>query len=339
MSFRSVVLASSVMFLASATTAYSADYTLRLAHYLPPTHNIAANILPGWAERIHEQSDGRIEIEIFPAGQLLGVTEIYDGVRAGVADIGWGMPGATPGRFPAISVFELPFIFEKSEHSSQVLMEMFDEGHMDDEFQGVEVLYLHTHHAGGIHTKTPVRQKEDLEGLRIRFPSMAVRMMLDRLGAEPVGVPAPQAYESLERGVLDGISFPFDALQGLRLGEQVNYHVDFPMYTLTFYLVMNERSLAQLPEDLQQVIHDNSGMDEAIAIGRSWDESELSGIEFVKGLGNEIIQLSAEEEQRWIDTVMPGVEAFLEETEEEGVPAFEMYERAQNRAAELAEMD
>src|SRR5690554_2152207 len=168
-------------------------HELRLAHYLPPMHNMAAKVLPEWAERIEKASDGRLKITIYPAGQLLAVNEIFDGVRGGVADIGWSMPGATSGRFPAMSIMELPFIFKRAEHASQVVMEAFEKGYMDKEFEGVKVLYLHTHHAGIVNTKDEVRDLEGLKGKRIRFPSPPVRSLLTSLGADPVGVPAPQA--------------------------------------------------------------------------------------------------------------------------------------------------
>ena len=333
---RTLGLALGVAMGLGALPAQAQEFTFRLAHYLPPMHNMAANVLPGWAERINEQSDGRIQIEIYPAGQLLQVDEIFDGVQAGVADIGWSMPGATPGRFPVMSVLELPFLFTDAETASQVLMEFYEAGQMDAEFEGVKVLYLHTHAAGSLNTIPRVETLEDMQGLRMRFPSPAARMMLDQLGAQPVGVPAPQAYESLERGVLDGVAFPFDAMQGLRLGEQVNYHIDWPTYVLTFYLVMNENSFNALPEDLQQIIMDNSGMQEAINVGRAWDESEISGRAYVQGLGNEIYTLPDEEAQRWVDAVMPGIDAFLDETAAQGIPAREIYENAAARAQELA---
>lgn len=320
----------------SAGAAQAAEFTLRLAHYLPPMHNMAANVLPDWANRIREQSGGRLEIEIFPAGQLLQVDEILDGVQAGVADIGWSMPGATPGRFPVMSVLELPFIFTNAADASRVVMEAFENGDLDAEFQGVRVLYLHTHSPGVISTRERIETLEQLAGQRIRFPSPAARMMLEHLGAQPVGVPAPQAYESLERGVLNGVAFPYDAMQGLRLGEQVRYHIDFPSYLLTFYLVMNNNSFDRLPADLQQVILDNSGMAEAIAVGQSWDDSDARARDYVAGLGNESYALSEAEAQRWIAAVMPGINAFIDQTEAQGVPARRIHDWARARAAELA---
>lgn len=310
-------------------------HELRLAHYLPPMHNMAAKILPEWAERIEKASDGRLKITIYPAGQLLAVNEIFDGVRGGVADIGWSMPGATPGRFPAMSIMELPFIFKRAENASQVVMEAFEKGYMDKEFEGVKVLYLHTHHAGIVNTKDEVRDLEGLKGKRIRFPSPPVRSLLSSLGADPVGVPAPQAYESLERGVLDGVAFPYDAMKGLRLGELVSYHIDFPMYVLTFYLIMNEAKYNSLPQDLQMIIDDNSGMKEAIAVGRAWDVSEDEGRAYVKERGNVFITLTPEQQKLWRERAVPVIDAGIQEADKAGLPGKEIYDMAVRRAAEL----
>jgi len=99
---------------------------------------------------------------------------------------------------------------------------------------------------------------------------------------------------------------------------------------------MNQGAFDRLPEDLQKVIMDNSGMDEAVAVGQSWDESDARAREYVAGLGNESYALSDDEHQRWIEAVMPGIDAFLAETQAQGVPAREIYERARARAEELA---
>jgi len=310
-------------------------HELRLAHYLPPMHNMAANVLPNWAKRLEAASNGRLKITIYPAEQLLGVGEIFDGVRAGVADLGWGMPGATPGRFPGMSLMELPFIFTRADQASRVVMEAHEKGWLDKEFRGVKVLYLHTHHAGILSTKEPVHDLQGLKGKRIRFPSPPVRSLLHALGADPVGVPLPQAYESLERGVLDGVAFPFDAMQGIRLGELVKYHIDFPMYVLTFYLVMNQQKFNSLPVNLQQIIMAHSGMEEAVAVGRAWDESEARSKQFVQEQGNHIVTLSPEQQNLWRERAQTIIETGIAEANKAGLPGREMYETVLRRAAQL----
>ena len=54
---------------------------------------------------------GRLRIDIFPSMQLGGApAALFDQVRDGEADIVWGMPSLTPGRYPKIETFELPFV-------------------------------------------------------------------------------------------------------------------------------------------------------------------------------------------------------------------------------------
>ena len=109
------------------------------------------------------------------------------------------------------------------------------------------------------------------------------------------GVPAPQAYESLETGTLDGVAFPYDAMRGFRLAEQLTYHTEVPLYTLTFYLVMNKQVFDSLPEELQQVLLDNSGMEEALRVAASWQEEEELGRAFSLEQNGQIIEVPREE--------------------------------------------
>lgn len=329
------LLALALSVAAVGSVAEAAEYEFRLAHYLPPTHNQSANVLADWIARIEDQSDGRISIEQFPAGQLLGIQDIFDGVQNGVAELGWGLPAVQASRFPRTQLLELPFTFRSAEQASRVAQTLADEGLLADEFEGVRLLVLHTHAPGQIHLRQvgPL-VPQALTGLRIRFASPGVRAMLAAFGAEPVGVPAPQVYENLEQGVLDGVTFPYEAMKGLRLGEQVRYHVELGLYVLPFYLIMNETAFDGLPEDLQQVILDNSGLEEAMRVGRSWDEEDARGRAYVQGLGNTIVELTADQRQAWVDAVQPAVGEILAAAEGEGADARTIRSRIVELAAQ-----
>ena len=91
--------------------ARAAEVTLKLAHFLPPVAPAHAKLLKPWAEQVEAASDGRISIRIYPSMQLGGTPpQLFDQVRDGVADIVWTLPGYTPGRFPRLETFELPFL-------------------------------------------------------------------------------------------------------------------------------------------------------------------------------------------------------------------------------------
>lgn len=315
--------------------ALGAEFTLKLAHYLPPTHNHAANLLPNWAKRIEERSEGRIAIEPYPSGQLLNIENIFDGVRGGVADIGWGLAAANTGRFPRLAIAELPFQFSSAQSATRAVMAMHERGRFDDEFRGVRVLYLHAHGPGAIHTRdAPIRRPEDLTGLRIRFASPLVRDLLQSYGARPVGVPAPQVYENLEKGVIDGVTFPYEAMTGLRLGEQVSHHSDLDLYVLVFYLVMNERTFERLPEDLRRIILDTSGMTEALRVAVAWDAEDARARAELLSLGHEIVTPTPVERAAWEAAAQPVIDAYLDTIKADGIDGRALYDELRGLAVE-----
>ena len=93
----------------------------------------------------------------------------------------------------------------------------------------------------------------------MRVPSKTFAKMLTKLGATPVRVPAPGAYEALQRGVLDGTPFPFAAVSSFRLGDVTKYHAEVNIGNASFGLLMNEKKYNSLPDDLKKVIDANSG--------------------------------------------------------------------------------
>ena len=106
-----------------AGPASAAEVNLKFAHFYPPVNHHTGEMVPAWAKRIAEQSKGRIEITQYPSGQLLKAPETFDGLRNGVADIGMVVPGLTPGRFPEISLADLPFTFRTATGASRAMME------------------------------------------------------------------------------------------------------------------------------------------------------------------------------------------------------------------------
>ena len=78
------------------------DVTLRLSHWVPPTHPIDAKSLTPWTEAITAASGGTIKFEIVPAGQLGKPEDHYDLARDGIADVAWLNPGINAGRSTAM---------------------------------------------------------------------------------------------------------------------------------------------------------------------------------------------------------------------------------------------
>ena len=313
----------------AATAVHAQEYTLNMTHHLSPQAIGHRLFLEPWAERIAEASDGRLQIDIFPALQMGGsASDVYSQVRDGVADIGWTLPGYSSGLFPITEVFELPFIAGSATATAPALME-FHDMYLQDEWSEVKVLALHTTAPGGLHTvSTPVRTVDEMEGLRIRAPSAIGLAALEEFGAVPVGMPVPQVYEALQRNVMEGALLPWTIMGPTRLYEVTGYSTDLRILASTFVLFMNKGTFDSLPEDLQQVLEDNSGMELVEQAGVLWDQDEADGRDRAIEAGVEIIEPSEEELAAWHEAAQPVLDSWVADMDARGLPGQEMLDEA-----------
>ena len=320
MDMRPALFASLVLLAAGAQPSAAQDVALTLHHLLSPQSNTHKTFLAPWAKRVEEQSGGRIAIEIYPSMTLGGKPpQLFDQARTGIADIIWTLPGYTAGRFPIVEVFELPFVAGSAEATSQAIMDFHDD-HLLEEFKGVKPLILHAHAPGVIHTRsTPVASIEDLAGLKLRAPSRQINAALGALGAVPVGMPVPEVPEAVSRGVIEGALVPYEVTLALRLPELTRYHTESGLYTAVFLLAMNRDVYDSLPDDLRQVIDDNSGLEAARRAGAIWDANEIEARGIVADGGGHIIVLDTAEEERWRQATQPVIDDWIEAMDEAGL--------------------
>jgi len=326
--------------LALSTTAFAQEVTLRVHQFLPAQATMPAQAIEPWAQKVTDESDGRIKFELYPAMQLGGAPpELYDQAKDGVVDIIWTVLGYTPGRFPKSEVFELPFMIPNGEVGSAAFYNYVQENSAD-EFAGVHVIALHTHGPGLFHSKDPINSLEDLAGMKVRGGSRIISDMLAKLGAEPIGMPVPQTTEALSKGVIDATTVPWEVTPSIRIAELVKNHTGFTsqygLYTQTFGFVMNMDSYNNLPDDLKAVIDANSGLETSRMFGRVMDNGDATGLSIAVNAGNNVVQLDEAETQRWIEAAQPTIDQWFADVEAQGIDGKALYEAA--RAAVAAEM-
>ena len=283
--------------------AHAADVTLRFHQFLPPQATVPSKAIVPWAQKVEKESGGRIKIQHFPSMQLGGkAPELFDQAKNGVADIVWTVLGYTPGRFPKSEVFELPFFSGLAEPASRAFQE-YVEKHSMDEFKDVKLIAVHVHGPGLIHSKDPITRLEDFKGVKVRGGSRIVNIMLEQLGATPVGMPVPAVSEGLSKGVITATTIPWEVTPALKVQQLVKNHTGFAgeqgLYTQTFAVAMNKAAYDKLPADLKKVIDANSGSDTAAMFGRAMDEGDKRGLDMAQKAGNKIHMLDAVETQTW----------------------------------------
>lgn len=328
--------------LLAATGARAQELTLRLHHFLPAVSNAHRHFLMPWAQKIAADSNNRLRVQIFPSMQLGGAPpQLYDQARDGVVDIVWTLPGNTPGRFPRIETFELPFVAHKrASVNVQAVQTLFDR-RMREEYRDTRILCAWGHDAGVVHARREVRRMEDMQGLRLRFPTRQAGEALRALGAAPIGMPVPQIPEALAQGTIDGAVVPWEVVPAIRLHETLRHHTEIAgsptFYIATFVLAMNKARYDGMPAELRAVLDANSGMAAARMAAVPWDQEGPRVEEMVRRRGNAIVELSEEERQRWQRQTQPVVDAWIAAMRERGINGGELLEEARALIAQFGQ--
>lgn len=280
------------------------EIVLKVAHFWPSTALAQKKILEPWCDTIKQQSQGRLVCQIYPAMQLGGTPpQLIQQAMDGIADIVWTLPGYTPGRFPSVEAFELPFMTKQAEGASHALWDYYQQYGKED-FKGVKPLAFNVHDAGYVHNnKHPIKMLADFRGLKMRAPTRMTNKMLAYFGATPVAMPLPALPDALSKGVVDGYVLPWEVIPTMKLNELTRYHSETDpsqpaLYSAVFTIAMNQAKYDSLPADLQKIIDDNSGAGLSAAIGKAWDESAVSARQ-QSVTGSEVYEIPASELSTW----------------------------------------
>jgi TRAP-type C4-dicarboxylate transport system substrate-binding protein len=298
-----IAAGTALAFTLGAGAALAQDVTLRMHQFLPAQANVPKHMLMPWAERVMEESDGRIQIDHYPSMQLGGKPpQLVDQVIDGVADVIWTVAGYTPGRFPQAEVFELPFTMTDAEATSRAYWEFAEKNMFDADFEDLKIIAVWVHGPGLIHSNEPITSVDDLNGVKLRAPTRTTNMMFTALGATPIGMPVPAVPEALSKGVIDATVIPWEVTGSLKVPELVENHTEFgdeALYTTAFIFAMNQDKYAALPDDLKAVIDDNSGADLSAWMGKTMASYDAPEREKAVEMGNNIITLDDGQVAEW----------------------------------------
>lgn len=330
--FSTVAIACSLMGMSSVQ---ASEVNLRFAHFMPQNSWQNEKMFNAWKDAVETQSDNRISVTVFPAQTLGKAPAGYDNAVKGIADISWTVQGYTAGRFPLSQVLELPGLFETGAVGSCAFQKLYNSGVLDKEYEETKVLYVHTHSPGHLHTKDKtVTSLSDMKGLKIRRPTDVIGGLISELGAEPIGMPAPTIYQSVQRGVIDGYMLPWSAVNSFRAYEVSKQHLEFGFYSLAFVTTMNKNTYNKLPDDLKKVIDDNSGMGWAVNAGQGYDDADIVGLEKIKSTGGVINQLSEEEKKEWQAVADKVSASYIAKLDDMGLPGTETFNQVKGYVAE-----
>jgi TRAP-type C4-dicarboxylate transport system substrate-binding protein len=307
----------------SATPAFAQDktITLKISHWVPASHPLQ-KALEDWGASVEKASGGTIKYQVFPAQQLGKAFDHYDMARDGIADVTYVNPGYQPGRFPIIGAGELPFLMSDATGGSEGLDAWYRK-YAAAEMKDVKFCLAFIHSPSSFHTRTKkIVVPEDVKGMKIRPADATIANFVTLLGGTNVQSSAPEVRDIIERGVADGVTFPWGSLVLFGVDKVTKYHMEAPFYVTTFVLAMNKDTYNGMSDAQKKAVDDNCTTEAAGRVGKPWGEFEDAGVGKVKAeSGQEVYSLTSDQLAQWKKAAEPLVKTWADGVKAKGVDA------------------
>ena len=189
---------------AFAVSAYAAEVTKgKFSTDVQPGHPKAVSF-EKFAGLVKERTDGRVDIAVFPSSQLGGEMETADGMRLGSVEMGSITTSVLASWVPEVQIIDLPFLFRDDDHAVKATAWLAERLAAKFEAQGFQLLAFTINGARQPMSTFPIRTPEDVVGKKMRVIQSPLHIALwKEMGANPVPIPAPEIYTSLQTGVVD----------------------------------------------------------------------------------------------------------------------------------------
>ena len=280
-----------------------------------PNGHVQVRLIAPFAERMTKDSNGAIDVKVFPGPTLGAFPVIYDRLLNGVTDMTFGLLGPISSQYPQTMVGSLPFETPNAIVGSRALWNILSAGVIAGEWHAVKPLAMVVFPNAGFHARKPIATLEDVRGLKFSVQSRIAAGAVERLGGAPVTLAVTELYPSLQRGTIDVVTIGWPATSSYKVFEVGSNHLTVPIGSEITYFAMNKDSYAKLPAAGKAAIDKNIGDSFEQIIGGVLDDVDAHESRTIGALpGQSITQLKPDEEARWKARVAPVAEQWASAT-------------------------
>lgn len=307
----------------------SAEQTLRVADSLPVGHFFAEHATKYWMEEVTKATAGKLKFDYYPAEQLGKAKDLLALTQSGVVDVGYVVPSYASDKMPLTAVAELPGSFDTSCAATLAYWGMArDDGILaKQEFEpnGVRVMFTLVLPPYQVFTGSkPINVVDDIKGLKLRTAGGAMDATVRSFGGVPVRMAAPELYESLSRGTVDGALFPYASLLSYDLAGITKYGTtgeNFGSAVLTY--VISEKLWKTFSPEIQEALSE-VGQKTTERVCSMTDDDTARDIEKIRSQGVTFVTFEGED-RKIIDANVSAVnKQWAEQLDKRGKPGTEV---------------
>lgn len=249
-------LAASALLFANGA-AEQKTYKLRASTNLAPAGTVGQG-LKYFTQLVNEKSGGKIVATANYGSELGNQREQVEMCKSGSLEMVVAAPGSGPGAWvPQLQAFEFPYLFKDEAHYQRVLLAM--EAEVSRLVAPHNFIAVGGQNMGFRHMlikSRPVKNPDDMKGLKMRGPNPIYISMFQALGAAGTTTDWNEVYNAIQTGVIDGMEASPDMISSMKFNEVAPYLSKTGHIAACVYYFFNKEWYEKLPADLQKIVMD-----------------------------------------------------------------------------------
>ena len=249
-----------IAFLATPNIASAQEKTILQVGLGDPIDSEMGAIGTRFKEILEARSGGRVEVQLFPSGQLGDETEMIQNVRAGNLDIAVvGIANTVP-FVKKLGILTMPYIFD----------DLYDvvratTGPAHDLLSGYAVNeggfrilgWTYTDYRYLSNSRNPIRNLNDIRGMKFRVPQSAVLLASYKAwGANPIPLSWAETFTALQQGVVDGQCYGYITFLACRFNEVQKYITEVHYTYQLQPMILSQRAYKKMSPELRRLVID-----------------------------------------------------------------------------------
>ncbi|MBA2780051.1 TRAP transporter substrate-binding protein [Billgrantia kenyensis] len=299
----------------------AAEVTLRFGH-LANEQNIWHQAAERFKELVEENSDGRIEVLLYPNEQLGNEMDVINSIQLGTADM--TITGESLQNWaPKAAMMAVPYAFRDAEHLRQAVESEIGEQIEAQIAERANLVPLAWFERGPreLTSNRPIRHPDDLDGIRLRVPNVPLFVSTwEALGARPTPMAFSEVFTALQQNTIQAQENPLSLIESASFNEVQDYVSLTGHVRSWIYVVIGRNRLESMPEELQQIVREAAReMQDYQAELFEQDQQRLE--QALQERGMEFVEVDTE---AFAEKARPAVEAALDDEQ------LELFDAIQN---------
>jgi TRAP-type C4-dicarboxylate transport system substrate-binding protein len=239
------------------TLAAEKSITLKAALF----HPAAAPCTQVWHsyEPVFERvTKGRVLLKVYDSSTLIKSSAHVDAIQRGMCDVTFSWPGMMGQTVPEADLGTLPGLWRDQKGARDAyengVMQVYEEGYAAHGLDNVRVIAMVMQGEYWIDTKKQIKVPSDLKGLKLRTSGANQVHLLKLCNAVPTRMRMGEAYEALQRGVIDGVFATTGNLHDMKWPEVAKYVLEVPFAMPAMAILASKKSLNNIPDDLRECV-------------------------------------------------------------------------------------